>query len=332
MEVWKDIACYEGFDQVSNIGKRIDDLSNLRFGNLVAISVSGRDNFGRATWLCKCDCGNTTVCNAQNLKTGTTKSCGCLKHKPSSRRKDLTGKKFGRLTVLGHSHTTKRYAVWNCICSCGKKIQVNAPYLYNGKVKSCGCLADDIFNKEHTSTKWANDNKLIFGECVKCGSKKHLHSHHILPKNMYPEYKENYANGVTLCRECHKEFHKLYGYKCDVANLVEYLGLHPYIKDMIELLIQHRDKNGIQDLEKIKHYCDLLIQLEYGDKEIDKGYIFICTDHVVMHNGEVAYIKGKTYVSEIDGCITDEQNDDNHCWTGELDWRIFFKKIYKQEF
>lgn len=332
MEVWKDIAGYEGIAQVSNIGKRIEDLSNLRFGNLVAISVSGRDNFGRAKWLCKCDCGNTTVCNAQNLKSGTTKSCGCLKHKASSRRKDLTGKKFGRLTVLGHSHTNKRYAVWNCICSCGKKIQVNAPYLYNGKVKSCGCLADDIFNNEHNSTKWANDNKRIFGECVKCGSKKHLHSHHILPKNMYPEYKENYANGVTLCRECHKEFHKLYGYKCDAANLVEYLGLHPYVKDMIELLIQHRDKNGKQDLEKIKHYCDLLIELEYptiDDNTISIGDKFLCTSAVIMDDASISYREGKEYISEKDGCITDEYGDVEHMWTGCLTdkWNDYFVRL-----
>ena len=251
----------------SRVYKRIEDLSGLRFEKLVVISVSGRDNFGRAKWLCKCDCGNTIICNAANLKSGTTKSCGCLKHKPSSKRKDLTNKKFGKLTVLGYSHTNKKYAVWNCRCDCGREIQVNAPYLYNGKVKSCGCLANNAFAKEYKGSKWANDNKIIFGECVKCGCKNNLHSHHILPRNMYPEHAENYANGVTLCRECHKEFHKLYGYKCDIKDLVEYLGLHPYVENVIELLINFRSKNGKQDLEKAKHYINLLIELEYGNKE-----------------------------------------------------------------
>lgn len=124
-------------------------------------------------------------------------------------------------------------------------------------------------------------------------------------------------------------------YQKNKIQPIEYIhanGLDFFQGNVVKYITRFRDKNGIQDLEKIKHYCDLLIQLEYGDKEIDKGDIFLCKDHVVMHNGEVAYIKGKTYVSERDGCITDEQNDDNHCWTGELDWRIFFKKIYKQEF
>lgn len=124
-------------------------------------------------------------------------------------------------------------------------------------------------------------------------------------------------------------------YKKTKIQPIEYIhanGLDFLSGNIIKYASRWRYKGGIQDLEKIKHYCDLLIQLEYGDKVIDKGDIFRCKDHVVMCNGEVAYIKGKTYVSDRDGCITDEQNDDNHCWTGELDWRIFFEKIYKQEF
>ena len=30
-------------------------------------------------WLCKCDCGNTTIASQTNLKYGHTKSCGCLR-------------------------------------------------------------------------------------------------------------------------------------------------------------------------------------------------------------------------------------------------------------
>ena len=50
---------------------------------------------------CLCDCGNTCVVRYPNLISGTTSSCGCLKRKLSSERflKDLTGKRFGELTV-----------------------------------------------------------------------------------------------------------------------------------------------------------------------------------------------------------------------------------------
>ena len=51
--------------------------------------------------MCKCDCGNYVTVATKNLKDGKTKSCGCIKkEKPYGNLNDLTGKKFGRLTVI----------------------------------------------------------------------------------------------------------------------------------------------------------------------------------------------------------------------------------------
>jgi hypothetical protein len=44
------------------------------------------------------------------------------------------------------------------------------------------------------------------------------------------------------------------------ANKVEYCEAN-----IIKYICRHRDKNGLQDLEKAKHYIDLLIELEYAD-------------------------------------------------------------------
>lgn len=285
MEIWKDIVGYEGIAQVSNLG-RVKSI-NREFHNYTkkerflkpTLTKSGKTIHLFKDGKQKSFKLERLVANAFLPNPNNHKYIKFIDDNPMNVNvsnlewfegnhlniKDFIGKKFGYLTVIGDEKWDNHHKrIYKCECECGNKIQVNASYLYNGKVKSCGCLADDMFNKDPKSTQWANDNKLIFGECVKCGSKNHLHSHHILPRNMYPEYEENYANGVTLCRECHKEFHKIYGYKCDVANLVEYLGLHPYMKSMIELLIKHRQKNGKEDLEKAKHYIELLIELEYG--------------------------------------------------------------------
>lgn len=59
---------------------RLVDLVGLVFSDLVVIRRVGSDKFGRATWLCKCACGRTTVVPTLNLKTGNTKSCGCLRY------------------------------------------------------------------------------------------------------------------------------------------------------------------------------------------------------------------------------------------------------------
>ena len=71
-------------------------------------------------------------------------------------KNDLTGKKFGRLTVLGFSHKdVKKYRksddkpfqtkyLWKCRCNCGNITLVASSNLISGNTKSCGCLKKEI--------------------------------------------------------------------------------------------------------------------------------------------------------------------------------------------
>jgi hypothetical protein len=43
----------------------------------------------RAAWLCQCDCGNTKIVKAEELKGGDTKSCGCLNDEKRKERVHL---------------------------------------------------------------------------------------------------------------------------------------------------------------------------------------------------------------------------------------------------
>lgn len=60
--------------------------------------------------------------------------------------KDLTNKKFGRLTAIKKIGVDKksRSNIWLCKCDCGNFIESQAKYLCNGSKKSCGCLKRDI--------------------------------------------------------------------------------------------------------------------------------------------------------------------------------------------
>lgn len=53
---------------------------------------------------------------------------------------ELTGRIFGRWTVVSRSHVHKNYWCWNCVCACGTKRVVNGRLLRNGQSKSCGCF------------------------------------------------------------------------------------------------------------------------------------------------------------------------------------------------
>lgn len=57
---------------------KVKDLTDSRFCRLTVIRRAGTNSSGGATWLCKCDCGSYVTVDGSNLKTGRTRSCGCL--------------------------------------------------------------------------------------------------------------------------------------------------------------------------------------------------------------------------------------------------------------
>lgn len=55
----------------------VRDLKGERFGRLEVVEFVGIQNHF-AMWLCRCDCGNTTIVRGGNLTAGQVRSCGCL--------------------------------------------------------------------------------------------------------------------------------------------------------------------------------------------------------------------------------------------------------------
>lgn len=119
--------------KIDLIGQRFNFLTVIEEAEPI-INSSGRRYIA---WKCQCDCGNTVIVRTDYLRNGHTKSCGCL-----AGRTNITGERFGRLTVLSYSGGGK----YLCLCDCGKETIVNTYNLKNGTTKSCGCL-----QKEKTS-------------------------------------------------------------------------------------------------------------------------------------------------------------------------------------
>jgi len=58
---------------------------------------------------------------------------------------DLTGRVFGRLTVLGPTDRRESgNVVWRCRCACGQEILVRTAELTRGRTVSCGCYQREI--------------------------------------------------------------------------------------------------------------------------------------------------------------------------------------------
>lgn len=105
---------------------------------------------------------------------------------------NLTGQKFGRLTVIEECGRTKnRSTIWLCKCDCGNEHKVTTAHLKNGSIRSCGCL-----RKETTTEKnykhGLSDNRLYpIWKSIKdrCYRKNNNH------------YKDYGARGIILCDE-----------------------------------------------------------------------------------------------------------------------------------
>lgn len=129
---------------------KLEDLKGKRFGELTVIERDFRENSKKTYWKCKCDCGNIVSIDAFKLKNGHTKSCGCLRNKPSAHRKDYTNQKIGRLTAK-YPIKKDNELYWVCDCDCGNKdVEIRAEKL-GGKrpTKSCGCIHSEITKSRH---------------------------------------------------------------------------------------------------------------------------------------------------------------------------------------
>lgn len=123
------------------------DLSNQRFGRLTVLEITGQRYHGNVCWRCECECGQQIVVPGNRLRSGHTKSCGCI----SCDNRDLLGQRFGRLVVVEQverpeGRTTKGLW-WKCECDCGNTHVVVGAWLRNGNTQSCGCLQREQASK-----------------------------------------------------------------------------------------------------------------------------------------------------------------------------------------
>ena len=136
------------------------DIKGQKFGRLLVLEkakkpegIKGREIY----WKCLCDCGNIKIVRGVDLRSGHTKSCGCIQKEKTSvmRKRDLSNQRFGHLIALyPNGLDSNKHYLWHCKCDCGKECDVNVSNLTGGLVKSCGC-------EWHSSTEIINIKNLL---------------------------------------------------------------------------------------------------------------------------------------------------------------------------
>lgn len=120
---------------------------------------------------------------------------------------DLTGKKFGKLTVIQRSKSITypsggKSIVYLCRCECGNEVMVLAGNLRQGHTTSCGCVRDEVRRVTHTK-HGASSHRL---HNIWTNIKQRCYN----PLNA--DYKNYGERGISVCEEWRNDFRVFYNW------------------------------------------------------------------------------------------------------------------------
>ena len=122
--------------ELINLG-RIKDLTGEVFGKLKVLEITPERRNRQVVWKCQCECGNITYVVGQALRSGHTKSCGCLNYEKKD-TDSLINQRFGKLTVLARAEKNLNHKIyWHCVCDCGNTLDVLSTDLRNNNINAC---------------------------------------------------------------------------------------------------------------------------------------------------------------------------------------------------
>lgn len=175
-------------------------------------------------------------------------------------RKDLTGQKFGKLTIIEYAYTDNyRRAIWKCQCECGNIVEVRGDMLRNGNTKSCGCLCT---THHKSNTRLYHIWQQAKDRCYNKNNK---------------DYQDYGGRGIDVCQEWKDDFTAFYnwamenGYKENLTiDRIDFNGNYgPSNCRWLTNLEQQRNKrNNIKFTYKgethcLTEWCNIL-GLKYG--------------------------------------------------------------------
>lgn len=159
-----------------------------KYGRLTVIepsSISGHS-------VCHCDCGNIVTVANHSLKTGHSRSCGCL-------QKEQASINIKNAHPAGELHPNWKGGIsseWSRLTSTKK---------YKG-------FRDAVFTRDNNC-------------CRRCGSIQNLHIHHMQSFSTNPSLRMDIDNAICLCKSCHEEFHRTYGKKYNTREqIIEFIS------------------------------------------------------------------------------------------------------------
>lgn len=107
---------------------------------------------------------------------------------------DITGKKYGRLTVVKRANNIGKLTAWECICDCGNTTIVSGGHLKDGHTRSCGCLSKENIRKRTHGMTGERLYRIWQGMKNRC-------------RNENTEHYDRYGGrGISVCEKWNNSF------------------------------------------------------------------------------------------------------------------------------
>ncbi|TIW28706.1 MAG: hypothetical protein E5V63_04310 [Mesorhizobium sp.] len=141
------------------------DLTGFTFADLTVIAQEGHSQTGQATWRCRCVCGGETTTTSTKLKSGHTRSCGCLMRRKWSHSKNQHPlyNVYGKMMARCYSLNSKDYPDWG-----GRGITVCDRWrIGDGAQDGFWCFVDDMGERPegHSIDRIDNDRPYSPDNC-----------------------------------------------------------------------------------------------------------------------------------------------------------------------
>jgi 5-methylcytosine-specific restriction endonuclease McrA len=180
-----------------------------------------------------CSCGNKSEITYVHFRNSRRcKKCAIKKVAGKQRHTfEYVKKQFadGGCTLIARDYKNAKTKM-PYLCSCGNQSEISYnTFKKGGRCRKCGIKKGTRRGEDSSSwnpnlTDKEREGKRVSGNdtwsknvkkrdshtCQGCASTKNLHAHHIMSYKNHKELRIDISNGITLCHDCHMDFHRMY--------------------------------------------------------------------------------------------------------------------------
>jgi len=176
------------------MGKSLELNQEDKFNMLTFLSATDKRSDRKVIGLFRCDCGKITEKKISDVVRGKVKSCGCFQNSIiANNLSRMKNYKFGNLTFTGETKIVNKRRIGLFKCECGNFAELRIDGVFDGSIKSCGCLKRNPFGLSSV------DYEKLFGVWQN------------MIKRCYNENSDRYytygARGIKVCDKWKDDFH-----------------------------------------------------------------------------------------------------------------------------